>query len=397
MPFPSTTLEHFADPLVLRGEARILGVGAWKGTPALVLDRTWFYPESGGQLGDVGTIGDLLVVDTQVDATGVVHHLLGEAPPPDLLPEVTCSVDRARRRLHMALHTGQHLLSRALQEVAGAETVSSRLFGSACTIDTDSESIGESRAAEAEALANRWIEDDVPVRAWFPSEVELRSLPLRRAPSVEERIRVVSIEGFDVSPCGGTHCTRTAQIGPLTVTGLDRAKGKMRVAFLAGRAALSELKSRSDELVALGKLFTTGPYEVRQGIEKLRGSVKEAQESLGIFRAAHVQRLLERILARNDELSADRVIAYLDGETVETLRAVATKLGTIPAMQAVIGVGAFDGVTIIAVKGDSAPFDAGAWLGRLAKATGGRGGGRPERAEGRWPAGADFWSLAQTP
>jgi len=107
----------------------------------------------------------------------------------------------------MALHTGQHMLSRALADVAKGETVSSRLGESACTIDLDLEAVDERLVAEAEALVNAVVDDDVPVRAWFPSAVELAALPLRRTPKVTEDIRVVAVGDFDFTPCGGDNAT----------------------------------------------------------------------------------------------------------------------------------------------------------------------------------------------
>ena len=123
------------------------------------------------------------------------------------------------------------MLSRALADVALAATVSSRLGETACTIDVDQEVVEERRIAAAEDLTNAIIDDDVPVRAFFPTEEELAALPLRRRPTVSENIRVVAVGDFDVSPCGGTHCTRSAQVGLVHVTGVERYKGKLRISF----------------------------------------------------------------------------------------------------------------------------------------------------------------------
>src|SRR5262249_3425100 len=160
------------------------------------------------------------------------------------------TIDRARRRVHMALHTGQHTLSRALVDVARADTVSSRLGETACTIDVDQAQVAERDLARAEDLVNSIIDADAPVRAFLPEPGELAALPLRRPPKVETDIRIVAVGEFDYSPCGGTHCLRTAQVGFVSVTGVERYKGKIRITFAAGRRARAELAGHASVLQA---------------------------------------------------------------------------------------------------------------------------------------------------
>jgi len=239
---------YYEDPFLYQFEARVIGHGTWNGARSVVLDRSAFYPESGGQMADRGTLGGTAIADVQVDEEGIVHHVLEGESLPEPGTELVGVVDRQRRRVHMALHTGQHMLSRALADVAGAATVSSRLGESSATIDVDVDVLEERRVAEAEALVNAVIDDDVVVRAFFPTAEELAGLPLRRAPKVTENIRVVQIGDFDVSPCGGTHCTRAAQVGLVRVVGVERYKGKARVIFSAGARARREF---ADEAAVL--------------------------------------------------------------------------------------------------------------------------------------------------
>ena len=237
-----TALLYHADSTQLSFEATVVG----HAPGAVILDRTAFYAEGGGQLADHGTLAGLPVTDVQIDDAGVVRHLVvGELPA--VGASVSGQIDRARRRQYSALHTAQHMLSRALIEVAHAETVSARLGESSCTVDLDVPSLGEAEVARAEALVNALVEDDVSIRAWFPEASELASLPLRRRPKVSENVRVVAIGDFDVSPCGGTHCTQSAQVGLLEVTGMERYKGMMRVSFAAGRRARVLLEGDRDD------------------------------------------------------------------------------------------------------------------------------------------------------
>ncbi|HVV85552.1 MAG TPA: alanyl-tRNA editing protein, partial [Kofleriaceae bacterium] len=240
---------------------------------SVILDQTGFYPEAGGQMADRGTLtagGEArAIVDVQVGDDDLVHHVLDGALPA-VGAAVEGAIDWPRRRVHMALHTGQHLLSRALIEAAAAPTVSARLGESACTIDVTREAVPERELAAAEALANAVIDDDVPVRAWFPEPDELARLPLRREPKVSREVRVVAIGDFDVSPCGGTHCARSAQIGSIRIAGSERYKGMTRVTFAAGGRARALLGEHSDAVTRLARELTCAPADVPATLDKLR-------------------------------------------------------------------------------------------------------------------------------
>lgn len=390
-----TTRLYYADPLLTDFEATVLAYTTWEARPAVALDRSAFYPESGGQLGDHGALGGAAVLDVQLDGDVVLHVVDDPALAGAPGATVRGRVDRARRRLQTALHTGQHMLSRALLDVAGAATVSSRLGERASTIDVDLAKLDERDVAKAEALVNAVVEDDAVVRAYFPDAGELAALPLRRAPKVTDNVRVVDIAGFDVSPCGGTHCTRTAQVGVVTVTGVERYKGKVRVTFLAGRAAVGELAARSRALADLGRDFTCGPLDVRAGVERLRRDLQDARTSLGEVRGRWTAALAAELLAAPSRAGDPRVVHALDGEPVETLRALATHLTARPDVVALLATRLPDGVGVLVARGAASAFDCGAWLKRAAAAHGGRGGGRPDRAEGRLPPGADWDAIAR--
>jgi alanyl-tRNA synthetase len=386
---PATERLYYQDSFCLEFNARVVAQGAWEGRPSLVLDRSGFYPESGGQRADRGVLSGNPVLDVQVDETGVVHHLI-DGPLPEVGAEVSGSVDRARRRVHMALHTGQHMLSRALADVAGAATVSSRLGESACTIDVDRESLGDRAIAEAEDLTNAVIDDDVPVRAFFPTPEELASLPLRRAPKVTDNVRVVLIGDFDVSPCGGTHCTRSAQVGLIYVSGVERYKGKMRISFAAGPRARRDLVAQSAALRGLGRELSCDVLEVPAGVERLRHETKAAREAAGLLRGRLADAIVTGLLA--DAVAAGRreVVHLLDDAPMELLRSMAGRITAREGMVAVLAGRMPDGVSVLVARGSGSELDCGAFLKKLAAAAGGRGGGRKEHAEGRLPAGADF-------
>jgi alanyl-tRNA synthetase len=385
---------YFDDPGLLTFDARVIAHAAWQGTPSVVLDRTAFYPEAGGQMADHGVLHGLRVRDVQVDDHGIVHHVV-EGALPAIGTEVRGEIDAPRRRIHRALHTGQHMLSRALVDVARADTVSSRLGESVCTIDVDRDALDEGAVARAEALVNAVIDDDVAVRAWFPSPEELRSLPLRRAPKVSENVRVVDVKGFDVSPCGGTHCTSTAQIGLVKITGLERYKGKMRVMFSAGRRAREELGAQFDLLRGLARDLTCGPADVRAGLEKLRRELTEARESLGQARAQLAEQAASSLWNASRAAGSNHVVAQFDEGGAEFLRIAGSRITAHADAVAFLAARAPDGTAILVARGAGSTFDCGAFVKRATAACGGRGGGRADRAEGRIPRETDWADLAR--
>jgi alanyl-tRNA synthetase len=372
---------YLHDAMLLDFEATVVAHARFRGAPSLILDRTAFYPESGGQMADRGTLGGVPVRDVQLDGAGEVHHLLAGALPP-CGSVIRGSIDAARRRTHMALHTGQHLLSRALVEIAGAETTSSRLGESVCTIDVDCDAIPEARIAEAEALVNAIIDEDRPVRTFFPDPDELRALPLRRPPRPEHgRVRVVDAGGFDCSPCGGTHVTRTAQIGLVRVIGTERYKGGTRISFSAGARARRELLAESASLREIARLLGCSTAEAPVALARLRDALEGARQELGRSRASLARRIAAGALAA---ARGSRVVAPVGEGGIELVRQVAAELTREGDRVAVVFGPVEGGVHLVVARGPAnTSVDARAIFAAIAKAAGGRGGGRPERAEGR--------------
>ncbi len=389
---------YWKDPFARTFEASAGRVGEWQGRPSVVLEQTLFYPEAGGQLADQGQLAvagrTFPIDDVQVDDDGVIHHLgpgiaslheaLASGAPLTIRGEI--AIDR--RRDFMAQHTAQHALSRSLLDVAAAPTVSSRLGANACTIDVDRAEVHERDIAGAEDLVNAIVQDDVPVRALFPTADELAKMDLRRAPKVSANVRIIDIEGFDLSPCGGTHCTRTGQIGYVRVVGVERYKGKIRVSFHAARRALADARAKETVLAALAAELTCGALDVGSAVAKLRSDLKARTDQLSALRGELVDRIAEG--AWREHPAAPGETAYVTlarpKDDVAMLRALA---GRLAAREDVVALcGALDPesgeVVVVAQRGEGVKgFDCGAWLKAAAAKGGGRGGGRPERAEGR--------------
>jgi alanyl-tRNA synthetase len=211
------------------------------GKSAVLLDKTIFYPEGGGQSSDRGTVNGIPLLDVE-EKDGEILHIFSAAGAACLSPgSAELLLDVRRRRDFTVHHTAQHLLSGTILRLAGKPTASMHLGDAYCTIDVDSPGLDEETLGEAEEAAADAIEEDHPVIIHLCPPEDVHSFPLRKVPPAgEDIIRVVEIEGNDFSPCCGTHCRSTAGIGILRVIGAEKYKGMTRVTFIAGRRCLDE-------------------------------------------------------------------------------------------------------------------------------------------------------------
>jgi alanyl-tRNA synthetase len=377
---------YHEDAYLRRFQCEIVAVAAWRGQPAVVTDRSAFYPEAGGQLGDRGTLAGIPVLDTQELGGGIAHVIDGDPPPIGTI--VGCELDWPRRRQHMAQHTAQHLLSGALLERAGAPTASARLGESALTIDLSRDRIPESELAAAEELANDLIDEDLAVRSWFPEPGVLSTLKLRRDPKVTGDVRIVAIGDFDYSPCGGTHCSRTSQLGAVRITNAERYKGMTRVTFTAGRRTRVELFARDQVLRSVAGELSCGVTEVPASIAKLRRDADhagaEATALRGRLAAVIAQQLLEGAAGGTAPIAAE-----VPGDA-ELLRAIAARIAA-AGRDAVLCAAEPAATTVVMLRAAGSRLDCGGLWRLLAAEHAGRGGGRADRAEGRLARRVGDW------
>ncbi len=375
-----TSRLYHDDAYLRRFDATVTAVTTFNGKPAIVLDRTAFYPEAGGQLGDRGTLAELTVLDTQEHDGAIVHVIAGDAPA--VGAQIIGEIDWGRRRQHMAQHTAQHLLSGTLLDRAAAPTASARLGESSLTIDVARDRIPDTEIVAAEDLANDIIDDDLEIRAWFPDPGELAAIKLRRDPKVDANIRIVAIGDFDFSPCGGTHCARTSQLGAIRIQATERYKGMTRVTFTAGRRGRGELFTRDQILRGLATQFSCGPAEVPAAIDKLRRDVGAADATITAMRG----KLADALLASFS--GTGRVVAEIPGD-VELARSVGGKLVT-AGRDALLAVRVDDGTQVVLFRAAGSTLDCGALFKQLSAKYGGRGGGKADRAEGKLATQIDW-------
>ena len=374
---------YYADSYCRAFRASILERLALADRPAVVLDRTCFYPTSGGQPFDRGFVNGVPVVDVAVRPDdGAVLHVLEAQVAGD---EAQGEIDWERRFDHMQQHTGQHILSQALVRVAGAETVAFHLSDNSVTIDLGVRALSGPALEQAEDLANQVVMSDLPVRAWFPTPAELGDITLRRTPEGLQpgALRVVAISDFDYNACGGTHVARAGEIGLIKIVRSERRGQATRVEFRCGRRALADYRLKNEIVHRLAADFTCGYDEVPQAVARLRAEAHEARRALKLAREALLDGEAAALLAEARATNGWRIVRRAwQGRDVAELRALAGRLAARPDTIALLGSSGPQAQLVLARAPDLEPDMREALKDALAALGSPRGGGSAAVAQG---------------
>ena len=367
---------YYSDAYLREFDARVERAGFADGRHVVVLDRTAFYPTSGGQPFDVGMLGSTRVLDVIDDESGILHVV--DAPLVE--GEVAHgAIDWKRRFDHMQQHTGQHVLSAAFDRLLGARTESFHLGTLSATIDL-SRTVSAEEIAHAEEDANRMVWEDRPVAIRFADAAEAAALPLRKESQRSGTLRLIDIEGVDISACGGTHVGRTGAIGVIAVSGWEKFRGGMRIEFLCGGRALGAYRSLRDAAMASNKLLSVLPSELPAAIERLQSDVKAANRTIRDLQSRLAGHEAERLISQS---SAETriIVEVLEGWDQPGLKAIASAI-TRHAGYAAVLISAPAPAAVVVARAADAATDAAAVLRNLIDRFGGKGGGRPELAQG---------------
>lgn len=373
-----TTRLYYDDSHLLTFDATVVSCTPSGAGYAVILDRSAFYPTSGGQPFDTGTLDDSPVLEVSDGEEDAVVHVV--AAPLDVGRRVRGVVDAARRREHCEQHTGQHVLSAAFERGCGVATVGFHMGADSSTIDLARE-VSAAQIEAAESDANRVVRDNVPVTVRIVPEDAVASLSLRRAPTRTGPLRIVEIDGVDVSACGGTHVTATGAIGLIGVTGTEKVRGGSRLTFLCGERALRGFRERQARLVDLGRMFGTAPFDVVPHIERLRDEARALQRALRELQIELAAYRADEWRLRAETIGPLRVVSRATMLGAGELKSQARALVEAPGFVAVL-TGTGDPLPVVVARSNDVGFDAGGFLKALVAAFGGRGGGRPDLAQG---------------
>lgn len=379
-----TTRLYYDDSYSTEFTATVVAVTEHQGRPALVLERTAFYPTSGGQPYDTGTLADAGVIDVLVQEDAVLH-VLAEPPAVTAGQVVTGRIDWPRRYDHMQQHSGQHLLSQVFYRLFGYETVSVHFGAEESTLDLDAAAVDAAQIAAAEQEANRLAYAALPIHAYTVAEADLARVPLRRAPKVSGLVRIVEIAGYDYSACGGTHVHTTAEIAPVKIVRSERRRGQTRLTFLCGLRACADYAAKHRLLVEAANLFSNEIAAVPSLISRALDQNRELGRQVDALAEQLVGYEIRDLLAAAEPVNEAglRVVRILyPDRSVDALKGAAALLRQEPGTLALLGTQTGGKLTLLFARSDDVPLHAGNLLADTLKAFGGKGGGRPELAQG---------------
>jgi alanyl-tRNA synthetase len=348
----------------------------------VILDRTAFYPTSGGQPHDTGLLGAARVIDVIDRDTDIVH--VTDAPVP--LGPVHGMVDAERRDDFTVQHTAQHLLSALADDRFGWRTESVHFGTSHSTIEFDAAEVSDSQLSQLEQWANDAIGEAIPVRMSY--EDSGAATGLRKPPAISGTIRVITIEGLDRSACGGTHVTSTAQLGSLLLTGVERLRGRVRIGYLAGNRLLVEFRRKAARLSQIAASTGAGEAELA-GVVALRlATLRDTEKRLSALERELAQTRVRELLreAPPGPGGVRRLVLHPGAASVDALRHLA-EAAVAEGMVRFIATAEAPPTVIVAASADSGA-NAGAWLKSALATVGGRGGGSATFAQGTVPESA---------
>jgi alanyl-tRNA synthetase len=368
---------YYNDSYLREFDARVTAVENEGRT--IYLDRTAFYPSSGGQPNDLGTLGGVAVDDVVDEGERIAHRLAA----PMNSAEVRGVVDWTRRFDHMQQHTGQHLLSAVLAERFGSPTVSFHLGSAVSTIDVKAKGLTPERLADVERVANDEVLANRPVAVSY--EDASAAAGLRKESDREGTLRIVTIDGLDRSACGGTHVRSTAEVGLVLLGRTEKVRDTLRIEFVCGGRALRRARRDYDSLAKMAKLFSSTLEDVPSLVERLHGRVADAEKS--------VRRMAGELAEGRGRAAFASASASADG--LRFLHHAAESIDDEVRAEAKGFVSQGSGVFLATGRTPAAVFlacseasgqDAGALLKEVLAQFGGRGGGTRASAQGSLPS-----------
>ena len=381
---PSTERLYYANSHLIEFNARVVDVSEQvSGWAAVILDRTAFYPTGGGQPSDTGTLNGSRVVECIDDGdNGILHVLQGAAPK--VGTEVSGRVDWARRLDHIQQHTGQHILSQALVTLFKAPTKSFRVLDQSCEIDVDLSNPSTEVIERAVELANNVIWEDRQITIRNVTSEDAAQLPLRKESAREGELRLIEIEGFDLTPCGGTHAFRTGEVGMIAVRSWERAKGLTRIEFVAGVRALADYRRANKSAREIAALFSTGrddaPALATHMIEENKELHRRVRGLEEVAAKVEAQELFNEAKSKAD---GTRVISKVfKGRDPEALKKLGQALIANPQTIAILASRDQEAGRLVFARSADATGDMNQLMRKACELLEGRGGGKPELAQG---------------
>ena len=387
---------YYTDSFLTEFEARVVAVSREAGDTAVTLDRSAFYPASGGQVFDTGWLelpgtNDLQRIRVkdvaENEQTGDVLHMV-EGGAQGLQPGaiVRGAIDADRRRDHMQQHSGQHVLSAAFEKLYGFATVSFHMGDESCTIDLAADPVTAKQLESVEKLANQVIADDRPVEIRFATPDEARALGVRKIPATErDQLRLIDIGDFDLNACGGTHVRSTGQIGAILLRKTEKVKQGVRVEFVCGLRAVRTARRDFETLTEAASVFSTHIWEVPQQVRKSLDEIKSAQKAQHHLLEEVAELQAEQLLqAAQNRGEYKLVVQFFPDRDLAYIKMLAQKLTRNGTAVALLGCGGPQ-PSLVFGQTPGLAHDMGALMQQTVQQLGTRGGGNRDMAQGGAP------------
>jgi alanyl-tRNA synthetase len=383
---PMTTKLYWNDSHLVRFTARVAETFLRDGACVVALDQSAFYPEGGGQPHDTGRIGSARVVKVESADDGRILHFLEGAAELVVGDEVDCQIDWDRRREMIQQHTGQHILSQAFFRLFGAETRGFRITDRSTEIDLTLEAQPdeiEQAVAHAEELANQVVFDDREIRLHEVTPEEAAALPLRKESFVADCIRVAEISDYDWSPCGGTHAKRTGEVGLIVVRGWERAKKMTRVHFVCGKRALLDYRIANRTADAIARRFTVGREEAEASVVRLFDENKRLSRRVRELAEMAARGEAQELIEATMEFDGSRIVSRIfEDRDFEELKLLAHRLVDADGVIALLATKEGGMARLVFARSANVASDMNALMKVACERLGGRGGGKPDFAQG---------------
>lgn len=392
-----TSKLYWHDSHQIHFDAKIVSVATKDADLIVELDQTAFYPTGGGQPCDYGLINGREVLDVEITADERIFHQLKGNPGFEPGMQIKGVIDWNRRLDMLQQHSGQHILSQTFFQLYGAETKGFRIVDQATEIDLTLEAPPEkieNAIRQAEDLANQIVFSDRQVRLYEVSPEDAAKLPLRKESFIPDCVRVVEIEDFDWSPCGGTHVKRTGEIGLIAIRGWERAKKMIRVHFVCGVRALREYRTAVGITDAISRRLSVGRDEVEASVVRLQEENKQNSRRIRELAQLEANLTAEKLLEAGIELNGKRVVTCsFDDKEFEDVKLIAHCLVDHECVIALLAAIEGDSVRFVFARSADVDEDINNLMKTACQIIGGRGGGKPDFAMGGGPVPADISKL----
>ncbi|HYE81204.1 MAG TPA: DHHA1 domain-containing protein [Clostridia bacterium] len=385
---------YIDDPYLKEFEARVLDVLPFEGKYGIILDRTAFYPEGGGQPYDTGYLNEAEVLQV-MEKDGELLHIVEKQPQ---LKEVKGLLNWSRRFDLMQQHTGQHILSACFDRLLNGNTDSFHLGRDIVSIEINIDSFSADDAERLENMANDIIYSNLPVTARIVTKEELQSIPLRKMPKVTENIRIVEIRDIDYSPCGGTHVNTTGEIGMIKIKSWEKCKGGYRFIFVCGGRALKDYSLQNSIIRALGEKLSVRDSEILEAAAKVLSDLKNTEKQLSTATQELIKYEADNIIKECPEVSGIRLVSRVfDGRSMNDAKLLAQYLTQTPNT-VVFLVCRNENLQAIFTRSEDINIDMNAIFKAVLPIIDGKGGGNARTAQGggsRIEGLEDFLSSAE--